>query len=70
MNYGTATELTPREVQTLQLVAEGFTHIVIAKRMNIGVRTVQTRVRSIMWKLDANNSPHAVAIGIRNGIIE
>jgi DNA-binding NarL/FixJ family response regulator len=43
--------LTPRELEVLELVAEGWTNVGIARRLWLTDRTVETHVRSIMLKL-------------------
>jgi DNA-binding NarL/FixJ family response regulator len=48
-------DLTPREVEVLQLVAEGLTNAQIAERLIIRRRTVNAHLRSIYSKLDVSN---------------
>jgi len=62
--------LTPREVGVLYLVAGGNANKQIAARLFLTEETVKAHIRSILGKLGANDRTHAVAIGIKRGIIE
>ena len=54
-------ELSNREEEVLELVAEGFSNKSIAETLFISENTVKTHLRSIMHKLDvANRSQAAV----------
>ena len=44
-------ELTEREREVLQLVAEGLTNAGIAKRLYLSERTVEAHVRHVLMKL-------------------
>jgi DNA-binding NarL/FixJ family response regulator len=63
-------ELTPREVDVLQLVADGKGNKEIADHLSIGEASVKSHVANIFSKLDARDRAHAVAIGLKRGIIE
>lgn len=62
--------LGPRERETLQLIADGFSNPDVAVYQTVTVETVKTRVRRILWKLNARTRAHAVAIALRRGEIE
>jgi DNA-binding CsgD family transcriptional regulator len=62
--------LTPREVEVLSLLARGKRAGDIAHILGISKRTVDAHRRMITSKLGAANSPAAVAIGIRDGVIK
>jgi DNA-binding NarL/FixJ family response regulator len=47
--------LTLREIETLRMVAEGFTHSQIARRLGLTEATVNTYVKRIRGKLQAGN---------------
>jgi DNA-binding NarL/FixJ family response regulator len=62
--------LTPREVDVLQLVAKGNANKEIAARLSLTEETVKSHIRNILAKLEANDRTHAVAIGVKRGIID
>ncbi len=61
--------LTPREVEVLELLAEGFSNKVIAIRLGISDQTVKFHVASICGKLGAANRTNAVRRAIRSGLV-
>ena len=61
--------LTPREVQVLELLAEGLPNKAIADRLNISDQTVKFHVSSISTKLGAANRTDAVRRAVRRGLI-
>jgi DNA-binding NarL/FixJ family response regulator len=62
--------LSPREVSALNLVAAGFSNREIGKALHVSEETVKTRVKSILWKLGAQDRTHAVSIAVRRGFID
>jgi DNA-binding NarL/FixJ family response regulator len=62
--------LTPREVDVLRLVAGGNANKEIAAQLSLTEETVKSHLRNILAKLSANDRTHAVAIGLKRGIIE
>jgi DNA-binding CsgD family transcriptional regulator len=62
-------ELTPRELDVLALMAEGASNKTIAKRLGISVHTAKFHVGSILDKLDATGRTDAVAHAARRGVI-
>jgi DNA-binding NarL/FixJ family response regulator len=62
--------LTERELEVLQLLAEGETNKGIAERLVITEKTVKTHVTHIYNKLGANNRAEAVAIAFARGLLE
>jgi DNA-binding NarL/FixJ family response regulator len=61
--------LTPREIQVLDLVAEGLPNKVIAERLGISDQTVKFHIGSISGKLGAGNRTDAVRRAVRRGLI-
>lgn len=61
--------LTPREVEVLGFVASGKTQASIAKILSISYHSVNYYLDSAKSKLEAENTPNAVAIAIRKNII-
>ncbi len=68
--HSTDHALTPREVDVLRLVAKGNANKEIAAQLSLTEETVKSHVRNILAKLDANDRTHAVAIGVKRGIID
>jgi DNA-binding NarL/FixJ family response regulator len=62
--------LTLREVDVLRLVAGGNANKEIAARLSLTEETVKSHIRNILGKLGANDRTHAVAIGLKRGIID
>jgi DNA-binding NarL/FixJ family response regulator len=61
--------LTPREIQVLELLAEGLPNKAIAERLGISDQTVKFHVASISGKLGAANRTDAVRRAVRRGLI-
>jgi DNA-binding NarL/FixJ family response regulator len=61
--------LTPREVQVLELLAEGLPNKTIAQRLGISDQTVKFHVSAISGKLGAANRTDAVRRAVRRGLI-
>src|ERR1700752_1882587 len=68
--HATDDALTPREVDVLRLVARGNANKAIGAQLSLTEETVKSHIRSILAKLGANDRTHAVAIGLKRGIIE
>jgi len=64
-----AAGLTPREIEVLNLMAEGASNKTIARRLEISVHTVKFHVGSLLDKLDAAGRTDAVAQAARIGVI-
>jgi DNA-binding NarL/FixJ family response regulator len=62
--------LTPREREILQLLADGMSNADVAQRLFISQETVKSHVRHILAKLEADTRTHAVAIALRDAIID
>jgi len=60
--------LTPREVEILKLIAEGYKSKEIADYLYISVNTVDKHRANIMKKLDLHSAPALTAFAIREGI--
>jgi DNA-binding NarL/FixJ family response regulator len=63
-------DLTLREREILELIAEGLTNGAIAKRLFISVNTVRNHVQSVLAKLEAHSKLEALSVAIREGMIE
>jgi DNA-binding NarL/FixJ family response regulator len=61
--------LTPREIEVLELVAEGLPNKAVAVRLGISDQTVKFHLTSISGKLGAINRTDAVRRAVRRGLI-
>ena len=62
-------DLTPRELQTLELLANGSTNKQIATALNLSDYTIRHYVNNIMEKLKVSDRTEAVAIAFRSGLL-
>ena len=62
--------LTQREREILQLLADGMSNADVAAKLFISQETVKSHVRHILTKLEADTRTHAVAIALREAIID
>jgi DNA-binding NarL/FixJ family response regulator len=62
--------LTAREIEVLQLSADGKCNKEIADLLGISEDTIDTHCRNIVKAMGATNSKNAVALGIRKKIIK
>jgi len=68
--HATDDALTPREIDVLRLIARGNANKMIAAKLHLTEETVKSHIRNILSKLVANDRTHAVAIGLKRGIIQ
>ena len=66
----TGDDLTPREREVLQLIAEGYTSKEIAEMLSLSVKTVQAHRASLMQKLDLHDRGDLIKYAIQKRIIE
>jgi DNA-binding NarL/FixJ family response regulator len=64
-----AEPLTGREIQVLELLAEGLSNKAIAARLSISDQTVKFHVAAISGKLGASNRTDAVRRAFRRGLV-
>ena len=62
-------ELTAREREVLELVAEGLSNNAIAEHLIVSVNTVQTHIRSIFGKLGVTSRSAATRHAIEHGLM-
>lgn len=66
---GSAQNLTRREVEVLQLLAEGCSTKQLADTLGLSLNTVRNHVQSAISRLGAHSKLEAVSIAIRQGLI-
>jgi two-component system secretion response regulator SsrB len=62
--------LTKRQREILQLLADGLSTTEIAHRLGLSIETVRTHTKGLLARLGARDRAHAVALGMRLGVIE
>jgi DNA-binding NarL/FixJ family response regulator len=62
--------LSEREREILQLLAEGYHTDEVARRIGLSPETVKSDTKRAIQKLEADSRVHAVAIALRQAIIE
>ena len=60
----------PRQREILQLLANGESTTVAARELDLSEETVKTHTKNILARLGARNRTHAVAIALRESLIE
>ncbi len=63
-------DLTARQREILALVADGLCAHQVARNLSITTETVKSHTKQIRRRLRASNNAQAVAIGLRNHLIE
>lgn len=67
---GSRRALTKRQRQILQLMADGHSTARVARRLGVSGETVKTHTKNMLARLGARDRAHAVAIGLRTGLID
>jgi DNA-binding NarL/FixJ family response regulator len=62
-------DLTPREREVLEAVAEGLSNAELAKRFFLSEATVKTHVRRILMKLGLRDRVQAVVYAYENAVV-
>jgi two-component system response regulator DegU len=63
-------ERSDREIEVLQLVADGKSNKEVANDLTISEKTVKAHLRSIFRKLEVGDRAQAVATAMRKGLVE
>lgn len=66
---GSRGELTARELQVVQLLAEGLSNKLIADRLGISDHTAKFHVNGVLAKLGASTRTEAVVEAVRRGVV-
>lgn len=62
--------LTRRQREILQMLADGESGTIAARELGLSQETVKTHTKHILARLEARNRTHAVAIALRESLIE
>ena len=63
-------ELTSREHEVLQLLAQGLSNAEIGTQLYIGETTVKTHVTRVLQKLDVRDRAQAIVVAYRTGLVD
>jgi DNA-binding NarL/FixJ family response regulator len=67
---GLGADLTRREREVLNLLADGRSNPAIAAHLVISVHTVRNHVQNVLAKLGAHSKLEAVAVAAREGLLD
>lgn len=67
---GSRGKLTRRQREILQLLANGGSTVVAARELDLSEETIKTHTKNALGRLGARNRTHAVAIALRESLIE
>lgn len=67
---GSRGKLTRRQREILQLLADGESTTVAARELDLSEETVKTHIKTALARLSAKNRTHAVAIALRECLID
>jgi DNA-binding NarL/FixJ family response regulator len=67
---GPLAQLTRRECEILQLLAEGYGNKEVATKLDISVKTAETHRTNMMRKIGAHSLADLVRYAIRNGLVQ
>ncbi len=62
-------DLTPRELEVMSLISQGFSNREIAKELSISEKTVKTHVSNILSKLHLNDRTQAAIYAHKHGLM-
>lgn len=67
---GSRGKLTRRQREILQLLADGGSTAAAARDLGLSEETVKTHTKNVLARLEARNRTHAVAIALRESLID
>jgi two-component system, NarL family, nitrate/nitrite response regulator NarL len=65
-----ARQLTPRELEVLEMLAQGAGGGEIARRLGVSPNTVRTHVQGILSKLQVHSRLEAAAFAVRHQLVK
>jgi DNA-binding NarL/FixJ family response regulator len=66
---GLGADLTPRELEVLELMVSGLINKQVARQLGLQLNTVRNHSQNILYKLKAHSRLEAIAIAVRDGVI-
>ena len=70
IDEGRVEELTPRQLDVLRMIAEGYSTKEIARVLNISAKTVETHRASLMERLNIHDVAGLVRYAIKTGLVK
>ena len=67
---GSRGKLTKRQREIMQLLADGESTTVAARKLDLSEETVKTHIKTALTRLGARNRTHAVAIALRECLVD
>ena len=69
-NDKNSSDLSKREIEVLQLIAEGFTNAEIADKLFTSKRTIESHRQRLLDKTNSNNTATLIKYALSNGLIQ
>jgi DNA-binding NarL/FixJ family response regulator len=66
----TTTDLSKREIEVLQLIAQGLTNTEIADKLFTSKRTIESHRQSLLEKTGSNNTATLIRFAVLNGLVD
>jgi DNA-binding NarL/FixJ family response regulator len=66
---GPLERLTPRQIEIVQLIAEGHTNQEIAGQLDVSLKTIESHRAQLMSRLDIHDVPGIVRYAVRMGLV-
>jgi DNA-binding NarL/FixJ family response regulator len=66
----TSTDLSKREIEVLQLIADGLTNTEIADKLFTSKRTIESHRQSLLEKTSSNNTATLIRFAVLNGLVD
>lgn len=63
-------ELTPKQLEILNLLAEGYSTKEVARKLENSDKTIETMRNNMLLRVGAKNIAHLITIAFRNGWIQ
>jgi two-component system response regulator NreC len=70
LNGNTEIDLSERERDVLNLIAEGHTNAEIAEKLFTSIRTIETRRKRLLEKTGTTNTATLIRFAVKNGLVE
>jgi DNA-binding NarL/FixJ family response regulator len=63
-------QLTPREIEVLELIARGYLYKEVANRLGVSIRTVETHVSAVLRKLSLPNRHQLARWAVQRRLVD